>query len=117
MIDLAPGTPIDRRSRIAGVGPRRLYRRGRVLPRGIDPAAIAAFLAPIVPVAELAATPRDAAFHAEGDVWPHTQMAIQALVEGAAYAALAPLARRIVALAVQLHDIGKPATTRTTAAS
>src|SRR5262249_55939202 len=87
MIDLPPATPVDA-------------------------AAITAFLAPIAAVAELAATPQDAVFHAEGDVWTHTQMAIQALVDGAAYAGLAPLGRRIVAAAVLLHDIGKPATTR-----
>jgi predicted kinase len=87
MIDLAPATPVDA-------------------------AAVTAFLGPIAAVAELAATPQDAAFHAEGDVWTHTQMAIQALVDGAAYAALTPLGRRIVAAAVLLHDIGKPATTR-----
>jgi putative nucleotidyltransferase with HDIG domain len=51
-------------------------------------------------------------FHAEGDVWTHTQMAIRALVDGAGYAALEPAGRRIVAAAVLLHDIGKPATTR-----
>jgi len=78
----------------------------------VDAAAIAAFLEPIAAVAELAATPQDAAFHAEGDVWTHTQMAIQTLVDGPAYAALAPLGRRITAAAVLLHDIGKPATTR-----
>ncbi len=39
-------------------------------------------------------------------------MALQALVDGPGYAALGPLARRIVATAVVLHDIGKPATTR-----
>ena len=78
----------------------------------IDATAIVAFLEPIAPAAELAATPQDAALHAEGDVWTHTQMALQALVDGPGYAALGPLARRIVATAVVLHDIGKPATTR-----
>lgn len=78
----------------------------------VDAAAIEAWLAPIVPAAELAATPQDAAFHAEGDVWTHTQMAIQSLVDSPAYAALDPGARRIVAAAVLLHDIGKPSTTK-----
>src|SRR5262249_22893538 len=87
MIDLAPATPIDA-------------------------AKLAAFVDSIATVAELAATPQDAAFHAEGDVWTHTQMAIQALVDGALYAALSPLGRRIVGAAVLLHDIGKPVTTR-----
>jgi len=78
----------------------------------IDEAAIEAWLSPIVPAGELAATPQDAAFHAEGDVWTHTKLAIEALVDGPAYAAADPAARRILAAAVLLHDIGKPSTTR-----
>jgi predicted kinase len=78
----------------------------------VDAGALAAFLEPIVPAAALAATPQDAGFHAEGDVWTHTQMAVRALVDGADYAALDPIARGIVATAVLLHDIGKPSTTR-----
>lgn len=87
MIELSPGAPVDA-------------------------AALAAWLDAIVPAELLAATPQDAAFHAEGDVWTHTQMAMRALVEGERYAELAPAARRIVATAVALHDIGKPMTTR-----
>ena len=82
-------------------------------PGRYDETATRTFLAPIVPVDELAATPQDAAFHAEGDVWTHTQMALRALVDSDAYTALAPAARAIVASAVALHDIGKPSTTRT----
>jgi predicted kinase len=78
----------------------------------IDDDMIAAVLAPIVPADELAATSQDAAFHAEGDVWTHTKLAMRALVEGELYAALSPIGRRVVATAVLLHDIGKPATTR-----
>lgn len=78
----------------------------------VDPAAVAAFLAPIMPVEALAATMQDAVFHAEGDVWTHTQMALDALATGPAFAALDPLGRSIVATAVALHDIGKPSTTR-----
>jgi predicted kinase len=78
----------------------------------IDDAALAAALAPIVPADELAATPQDAAFHAEGDVWTHTKLAMRALVDGDAYAALSPIGRRAVAIATLLHDIGKPATTK-----
>ena len=87
MIDLPPGAPID-------------------------DDALAAVLAPIVPADELAATSQDGAFHAEGDVWTHTKMAMRALVDGEPYAALSPIGRRVVAAAVLLHDIGKPATTR-----
>jgi predicted kinase len=87
VIDLAPGAPID-----------------------VD--VLAGALASIVPADDLAVTPQDAVFHAEGDVWTHTQMAMRALVAGEAYASLSPVGRRVVATAVLLHDIGKPATTR-----
>ncbi|HSK00556.1 MAG TPA: AAA family ATPase [Kofleriaceae bacterium] len=75
-------------------------------------AALAAWLEPFVPAAELAATPQDEVFHAEGDVWTHTKLAIEALAGGPAYAAADPAARPILAAAVLLHDIGKPSTTR-----
>jgi predicted kinase len=75
-------------------------------------AALAAWLEPLVPATDLAATPQDEVFHAEGDVWTHTRLAIEALAGGPAYAAADPAARRILAAAVLLHDIGKPSTTR-----
>ncbi|MCX5746933.1 MAG: AAA family ATPase [Proteobacteria bacterium] len=78
----------------------------------LDLRAVESFLADVVPVAVLAATPQDAAFHAEGDVWTHTQLALAALAALPAFAALPPLARSIVATAVALHDIGQPSTTR-----
>lgn len=78
----------------------------------IDWPAVEAWLEPIVPARELHATPQDAGFHAEGDVWTHTRMAVEALVGGARYAALEPEARPIVLAGVLLHDAGKPATTR-----
>lgn len=84
------------------------------LPAGapVDEAQVADWLAPIVPAEELAGTPQEHAFHAEGDVWTHTKLAIEALVTGPMYAAAAPAARPILAAAVLLHDIGKPSTTR-----
>jgi predicted kinase len=78
----------------------------------IDWPAIEAWLARIVPASELAATPQDHAFHAEGDVWTHTRLALAALVDGPLYAALDAEGRAIVAAGVLLHDIGKPSTTR-----
>ncbi|HVV87088.1 MAG TPA: AAA family ATPase [Kofleriaceae bacterium] len=78
----------------------------------VDEAAAADALEAIVPAAELAATPQDASFHSEGDVWLHTRMALAALAADPAYAALAPAARAIVFAAVLLHDVGKPGTTR-----
>ncbi|HWU91473.1 MAG TPA: AAA family ATPase [Kofleriaceae bacterium] len=91
------------------------------LPSGapIDDRALAAWLEPIVPAEELAATPQDPGFHAEGDVWTHTKLAIEALVASPGYAALGPeeeaagrVSRKITAAAVLLHDIGTPSTTR-----
>jgi len=63
-------------------------------------------------VRDLAATDQDHAFHAEGDVWTHTRMVVEALVASPAYAALDAEARAIVGTAALLHDIGKPSTTR-----
>lgn len=62
--------------------------------------------------AELAATPQDAQFHAEGDVWTHTQMVLDALVEQDSWKALDEVGREITYAACLLHDVGKPATTR-----
>lgn len=78
----------------------------------IDWPALEAVVEAVVPVDALAATMQDAGFHAEGDVWTHTRMAVEALVEGPRYAALDLAGRAIVLAAVLLHDAGKPATTR-----
>jgi predicted kinase len=80
--------------------------------RPIDWAAIEDWLEAIVPVAALAATEQDNVFHAEGDVWTHTRMALETLVTSPDYAALDVAGRSIVAAGVLLHDVGKPATTR-----
>lgn len=74
--------------------------------------AVEAYLDDIVPARVLADTLQDSTFHAEGDVWTHTKMALEALVASPAYAAADPLGRQILATAVLLHDIGKPTTTR-----
>jgi len=78
----------------------------------IDWPVLEALLAAVVPVAQLAATMQDPGFHAEGDVWTHTRMAVEALIAGPRYAALDSLGRSIVLAAVLLHDVGKPSTTR-----
>jgi len=84
-----------------------------IAPAGaIDWPALEALLDAIVPVRELAATMQDPGFHAEGDVWTHTRMAVESLVSGPRYAALDPIGRSIVLAAVLLHDVGKPSTTR-----
>jgi predicted kinase len=87
-----------------------------LVPRGpaytVDEAAVRAFLATGVSAEALAATPQDAIFHAEGDVWTHTRMVLAALVGLPAWRALDDAGRMITFVASLLHDVGKPATTR-----
>lgn len=64
-------------------------------------------------VRALEACPQDAIHHAEGNVWIHTRMVLETLVAMPAYAALGPEERHAVYLACLLHDVAKPATTRT----
>lgn len=65
------------------------------------------------PQLELArATPQDPVFHAEGDVWTHTQMVVRELLEDGDYARLAPAERETVFLAALLHDVAKCSTTQ-----
>lgn len=63
-------------------------------------------------MAALAATPQDPRYHAEGDVWTHTQMVVDALLHSTCYAASAVPARGVLFHAALLHDISKPETTR-----
>ena len=59
----------------------------------------------------LSATPQDAYYHAEGDVWVHTVMVVTELVNGSDYAASTQAERFILFYAALLHDVAKPATT------
>ncbi len=70
------------------------------------PALLAAFPA----LAPLASTPQDPYYHAEGDVWTHTCMVLQALVDSADYASANHEQRFILFYAALLHDIAKPDT-------
>lgn len=56
-------------------------------------------------------TPQDPVYHAEGDVWTHTQMVIRALLDDAHYAQLDQRDRETVFLAALLHDVAKCSTT------
>ena len=56
--------------------------------------------------------PQEPAHHAEGDVWIHTRMVVEALASRPAFRALSADARATVFAAALMHDIGKPATTR-----
>jgi len=57
-------------------------------------------------------TEQNPAFHAEGDVWTHTKMVCEELVELDSFRALSEDKQQAVFLAALLHDIGKIPTTR-----
>lgn len=70
-------------------------------------ACLAAF-----PQLELAkSTPQHPVYHAEGDVWTHTMMVVEALLAMPAYAGLSREQQEIVFLAALLHDVAKCSTT------
>lgn len=69
------------------------------------------FLHAIPALALLEATPQDPLYHAEGNVWIHTRMVVEALLAGGDYQAAAPEERFVLFYAALLHDIAKPATT------
>jgi predicted kinase len=64
-------------------------------------------------VAALAGVPQDAAYHAEGDVWIHTRMVAEALTRLDAWRALEAGERATLFASALLHDVAKPACTRT----
>ena len=57
-------------------------------------------------------TPQDPVYHAEGDVWTHTQMVLRELLADADYAQLSRSERETVFLAALLHDVAKCSTTQ-----
>jgi predicted kinase len=57
--------------------------------------------------------PQDPIHHAEGNVWIHTRMVLETLAQMPAWRALPEHERHAVYLACLLHDVAKPATTRT----
>jgi predicted kinase len=69
------------------------------------------FLHAIPALKLLEATPQDPYYHAEGNVWIHTRMVVDALMESAEYMAGDADQRFILFYAALLHDIAKPATT------
>jgi len=65
-----------------------------------------------IPVlARLASTPQEPAYHGEGDVWTHTCMVVEAMVNGGAYKRASAEERFVLFYAALLHDIAKPDTT------
>jgi predicted kinase len=64
-------------------------------------------------VRDLAGCPQDPVYHAEGDVWVHTGMVCEALAGMPAWRSLPEAERQGVFAATLLHDVAKPACTRT----
>ena len=64
-------------------------------------------------VRNLAGCPQDPVYHAEGDVWVHTRMVCEALAAMPAWRSLPDDERRSLFAAALLHDVAKPACTRT----
>jgi len=62
-------------------------------------------------LAELAQTPQDPYYHAEGDVWTHTKMVVDALIADDDYRRANDQDRFTLFYSALLHDISKPATT------
>ena len=62
-------------------------------------------------IQEMHATPQDAMFHSEGDVWTHTKMVVDALTSLPEWNQLDTTGRLVTWLGALLHDTGKPATT------
>lgn len=56
-------------------------------------------------------TPQSPVYHAEGDVWTHTQMVVEALLDMPAYQHASRQEQETVFLAALLHDIAKHRTT------
>ncbi|MBQ3504752.1 MAG: AAA family ATPase [Oscillospiraceae bacterium] len=63
-------------------------------------------------VIPMSRTEQNPAFHAEGDVWTHTKMVCEELVQLESYRKLSEEGQQAVFLAALLHDIGKIPTTR-----
>ncbi|MES2295744.1 MAG: AAA family ATPase [Pseudomonadota bacterium] len=69
------------------------------------------FLHAIPALRELEATPQDPYYHAEGNVWIHTRMVVEALLRGPDFIDGSSDERFVLFYAALLHDIAKPATT------
>ncbi len=83
----------------------------QLVPTKVTTIDYAALLAVFPALRLLAETPQDPHYHAEGDVWTHTQMVVRALVEGADYQQACATERFVMFYAALLHDIAKPGTT------
>lgn len=77
----------------------------------------ACFLDAIPALRALQNTQQDPVYHAEGDVWIHTQMVVQTMLEQTQYQQAGEDDRFVLFWAALLHDMAKPATTAVDPAS
>jgi tRNA nucleotidyltransferase (CCA-adding enzyme) len=80
--------------------------------RGLTVLAETGWLAHFPELASLAACQQDPEWHPEGDVFTHTGHCCDALARDPEWQAADPRRRRLLMLAVLLHDVGKPSCTR-----
>jgi len=64
-------------------------------------------------VRAMSGSPQEPVYHGEGDVWIHTKMVCEALAANPLWQALPPREREVVFAGALLHDVAKPACTRT----
>jgi len=64
-------------------------------------------------VQAMAVCPQDPRWHAEGDVWTHSKMVLDAVLSLPEYAYFSAREQLVLQWAAILHDIGKPVTTET----
>jgi predicted kinase len=76
--------------------------------RPADAAALRALVPALTP---LASTPQDSIYHAEGDVWTHTLMVVEALTRLEVYHRADADTRFVLFAAALFHDIAKPVCT------
>ncbi|MGL4668800.1 MAG: HD domain-containing protein, partial [Saezia sp.] len=71
-----------------------------------------AFLLEAIPaLCALQDTPQDPVYHAEGDVWTHTQMVVKEMLGQQEYQQASEEDRFVLFWSALLHDMAKPATT------
>jgi predicted kinase len=69
-------------------------------------------LDPLPWLKDLKGCPQNPDRHAEGDVWAHVHLVVEAMAAHPAWRDLAEADRRVLFLAALLHDVAKPACTR-----
>jgi putative nucleotidyltransferase with HDIG domain len=67
--------------------------------------------------AAMAGCARDAGWHSEGDVWTHTKLVMQQLVQLDEWPSLAAYDRSLLTFTALLHDVAKPLTTEVDSAT